>query len=95
MSKCKHERVILGLKYDGENTLILLSSYPLSDGETDVALHLPVCGETVPRDNRASSEGVQRPPQHLLLQQDRHRRQSECHSEFRHGSQTDHALLQQ
>ena len=48
-----------------------------SDGEADVALHLPVCGETVPRDHRASGEGVQLPPQHLLLQQDRHRRQSE------------------
>lgn len=51
-----------------------------SDSEADVALHLPVCGEAVPRDHRASGEGVQLPPQHLLLQQDRHRRQSEPRS---------------
>lgn len=48
-----------------------------SDSETDVAIHLPVCGETVPRDDRTGGEGVQRPPQHLLLQQGRHGRQSE------------------
>lgn len=42
-----------------------------------MALHLPVCGKTVPRRDRAGGEGVQRPPQHLLLHQVRHGRQSE------------------
>lgn len=48
-----------------------------SDGQTDVALHLSVRGEAPPRDDRAGREGVRPPPQHLLLQQDRHGRQSE------------------
>lgn len=49
----------------------------LSDGEADVALHLPVCGQAVQRDHRAGREGRQPPSQHLLLHQDRHGRQGD------------------
>ena len=65
-----------------------------SDSETDVALHLPFCGESAPRDDRAGGEGVQLPPQHLLLQPDRHWRQSERLLLFLPGSEVDHVLFQ-
>lgn len=50
---------------------------PPSDGEADVAVHLPVCGQAVQGDHRAGGEGRQPSSQLLLLHQDRHGRQGE------------------
>lgn len=52
-------------------------SFIWSDGEADVAIHLPVCGQALQGDDRASGEGRQPLPQLLLLHQDRHGRQGE------------------
>lgn len=50
---------------------------PPTDGEADVAVHLPVCGQAVQGDHRAGGEGRQPSSQLLLLHQDRHGRQGE------------------
>lgn len=50
---------------------------PPSDGEADVAVHLPVRGQAVQGDHRAGGEGRQPSSQLLLLHQDRHGRQGE------------------
>lgn len=42
-------------------------SLPSSDGEADVAVYLPVCGQVVQRDHRAGGEGRQPSSEHLLL----------------------------
>lgn len=50
---------------------------PPSDGEADVAVHLPVCGQAVQGDDRAGGEGGQPSSRFLLLHQDRHGRQGD------------------
>lgn len=57
------------------NSLCL--SVLLSDGEADVAVHLPVRGQAVQGDHRAGGEGRQPSSQLLLLHQDRHGRQGD------------------
>ena len=63
----------------GASPLTCFPSVTCSDSETDVALHLPVCGEAVQGHHRAGSEGSQWPPGLILLQQDRHGQQGESH----------------
>lgn len=55
---------------------LCLSVLP-SDGEADVAVHLPVRGQAVQGDHRAGGEGRQPSSQLLLLHQDRHGRQGD------------------